>query len=592
MTPSRLLSLVALVCLLGALGCGKTKPTDAGAPAVAPVVVVNPPGPALPDGTPSTHLSDAVYELDPAKHVFPAAPASGRLAGRPFTPDRIELEGNKLTFRQGKDFFPDLSIDVFLDDKAPPAGTLKRKLVVHPTQKWTDGVPSLHVSARKGKDDLPDTQFVNDGYALTLELDKALKGSGRGRVYLCLPGPEKSYLVGTFAYERKRALSAPPGDEEVPFIAGTVTPALKKGQSVSVGYVGLPVEGKVISDGSGGQAFGDDGSGGASRSTTFAPRAASLRIEKFVPRFDFTNLPPGRYLVYARVKDGPAAWAWATVAAGARVAADLALDASKAGMVAVKLPAGEREASLVPADLGSPPPDERFLERLSFSLDLRAEAKDGTATIANVPAGKYQVRAGALRADVEVTAGKTATVELKPAADEFTAEKAKALIPDAAGMPADDVAKFSLGTEFTPEMFAASRGQTLVWWVLMHAPYDLRKNSTSFKFLDYDTQVNPAMIAELMVYPKDKEGKHRKIATVIRFEDITNCTCKVDGNTASGVVSFKTEKQYGKSTVKLYEGNIEYTARKKGDEWRIEEFRLPDYKVTLALGADGKWVKK
>jgi hypothetical protein len=34
------------------------------------------------------------------------------------------------------------------------------------------------------------------------------------------------------------------------------------------------------------------------------------------------------------------------------------------------------------------------------------------------------------------------------------------------------------------------------------------------------------------------------------------------------------------------------TSRKKGGAWRIEEFRLPDPKVTLALGADGKWVKK
>ena len=297
-------------------------------------------------------------------------------------------------------------------DKPIPAGGVKR--VARPEQRWTDGVPSLHVSARQGED-LPKTTFVNDGYALTLELDKAEKGKGMGRVYLCLPGPEKSYLVGTFAYERKRALSEAPGDEEVPFIAGAVSPPLKKGQTVSVGYVGLPADGKVISDGGSGQAFGDDGSGGASRSTTFAPRAASLRIEKFVPRFDYTNLPPGRYLVYARVKDGPAAWAWATVAAGGRVTADLALDASKAGTVVVKLPADEREARLVPTDLGTPSLPEPFLDRVAFSLDLRAEPKDGTATITNVPAGKYQVRAGSLRADVEVTAGKTATVELKPA---------------------------------------------------------------------------------------------------------------------------------------------------------------------------------
>lgn len=170
------------------------------------------------------------------------------------------------------------------------------------------------------------------------------------------------------------------------------------------------------------------------------------------------------------------------------------------------------------------------------------------------------------------------------AADDFTAEKAKALIPDAAGMPAGAVAEFSMAAVATEELLTASRGQTLAWWVLVCAPDDLRKGSTSFKFLDYQIQINPAKIADLMVGPKDKDGKRCKIATVIRGEDITDCTCKVDGDTATGVVSFKTER--------LYEGKIEYTARKKDGKWRIEEFRLPEYKVTLALGADGKWVKK
>ena len=43
---------------------------------------------------------------------------------------------------------------------------------------------------------------------------------------------------------------------------------------------------------------------------------------------------------------------------------------------------------------------------------------------------------------------------------------------------------------------------------------------------------------------------------------------------------------------KVYEGKVEYTARKKDGKWRIEEVRLPDVKVTTTLGADGKWVKK
>jgi hypothetical protein len=407
MARSRLTTIIGLVTLFGALaGCGGSKPTTGGA-APAPA-----PGPQPSDTRPDPKPGQDAYELDPTKHVIPAVAATGRLAGKTFTPDRVELEENKLTFRQGKDFFPDLDIDIFLDNTKKLSEGVK--LVVRPNQKWTENIPSLHVSTRKGKDDLPDTKFVNEGYALTLELGKAEKGKSSGKIYLCLPGSERSYLAGTFVVERKRSLSEPPGAEEVPFIQGSVTPALKKGQSVQVGYVGLPADGKVISDIAGGQVFGNDGDGG-SRSLTHTPRAASVQIEKFIPRFDFTNLPPGRYLVYARIKDGPSAWAWATVPADGRVTADLKLDEKTHGTVEVKLPVGEREARLVPTDLGTPPPDDRFLDQLLFALEFRAEAKDGKATIGNVPAGKYQVRAGSLRADVEVTAGKTAAVELKPA---------------------------------------------------------------------------------------------------------------------------------------------------------------------------------
>jgi hypothetical protein len=151
------------------------------------------------------------------------------------------------------------------------------------------------------------------------------------------------------------------------------------------------------------------------RSMSFQPRMATLRYEKFTPKFDFTNLPPGRYLVHARVKDGPTAWTWVDVPAGGKVTADINLDGVKLGSVEVRLPSDESDVRLVPTQLGTPPPSERFLDQLAFSMDLEADAKDGVAKIANVPAGKYQVRAGRLRAEVEVVAGKTATVELKPA---------------------------------------------------------------------------------------------------------------------------------------------------------------------------------
>jgi hypothetical protein len=174
------------------------------------------------------------------------------------------------------------------------------------------------------------------------------------------------------------------------------------------------------------------------------------------------------------------------------------------------------------------------------------------------------------------------------AADDFTAEKAKALIPDASGVSSAELQKIAAAGS-DPTKYRPSNGDSLTWLVLNYAPGPgAPKNPTSFRFLE-DTAnpanvAGPARLAGAIMGPKDKDGKFRKFGTVIQPEYITDCTCKVDGDTATGTVTFKAEK--------VYEGKADYTARKKDGKWRIEEFRLPDLKITVALGADGKWAKK
>lgn len=402
---NRLFAIAVLGCLIGGLaGCGGSQPTTSPAPQPGPM-----PAPGTPPVQPGPAPAADLYEIDPAKHVIPATPATGRLGGKPFTPDRVELEGNKLTLRAGKDFFADQEIAIDLNKDANVADGLK--LTVRPSQKWTDGIPSLFISIRRGEG-LPETKFVNDDYALTLELGKAEKNKIPGKIYLCLPDSQRSCLAGTFVAQRKRGFSEPPGEDDVPFIQGSVSPAAKKDQLVTVGYVGRTADGKMVSDGAGTKVFEDGG--GAVRSSSFVPRTADLSITKFMPRFDFSHLPPGRYLVYARCQPGTTAWVWVEVPAGGKVTQDLNLDESKTGTVEAKVPAGSQNVRLLPTDLGMPAQDNAFLDQLAFSLGLEGEVKNGTATIAGVPPGKYQVRAGTLRADIEVTTGKTTTVELKP----------------------------------------------------------------------------------------------------------------------------------------------------------------------------------
>jgi len=171
-------------------------------------------------------------------------------------------------------------------------------------------------------------------------------------------------------------------------------------------------------------------------------------------------------------------------------------------------------------------------------------------------------------------------------AADLTPAKARELIPEAAGIAADDLRKLAeaaTATKVTP-----SNGESLTWLILTYAPdpKGLPKEPSFRLFLDPagPAAVDPAALAAAVTGPKDKDGKTKPYGSVIHAEYITDCTCKTDGDTATGTVTFKAEK--------AYEGKVEYVARKKDGKWRIEEFHIPDMKIHTVLGADGKWVKK
>ena len=72
--------------------------------------------------------------------------------------------------------------------------------------------------------------------------------------------------------------------------------------------------------------------------------------------------------------------------------------------------------------------------------------------------------------------------------------------------------------------------------------------------------------------------------TVIHADRITGCTCRVDGDAATGTVTFRAPE--------LYEGEVDYLARKKGEAWQIVEFRLPDCGIRVVRTAKGSWKKE
>ena len=243
------------------VGCGQSTPSTSPEPAPKPGPAVVLPSPA------------AQHEMDPTKHVVPQKPAAGQLGGKTFTPDRITLEGMALTFRQGGDFFADMQITMYIAAYKPAEA---KKVTIKPSDKWHETtIPSVHISKKPRPEDLPKTDMVGDGYALTLDLAPRKDGKTAGSIYLSLPGGD--FFAGTFEAVHERQLSDPPEPEDRPYIAGRITHTGKPKQSLQFRYTGMPsAGGDPISDMAGSQ-LGEDGVSSV-RSTTNAPRIASVRL--------------------------------------------------------------------------------------------------------------------------------------------------------------------------------------------------------------------------------------------------------------------------------------------------------------------------
>jgi len=141
--------------------------------------------------------SNAQWKLDLEAEAFPEAPAAGRLNGQEFKSDRAILLGGLLTLRQGgQGGPPDLGVTIGLH--AVRSADLAGKTIVVTTNQ--SPVPKVTLRSKDAAQKrLP--RPVNSGYALRLEFG-ALAGSKLpGKIYLCLPDDQQSYVAGNFTAE-------------------------------------------------------------------------------------------------------------------------------------------------------------------------------------------------------------------------------------------------------------------------------------------------------------------------------------------------------------------------------------------------------
>ncbi|HOX59333.1 MAG TPA: DUF4190 domain-containing protein [Candidatus Paceibacterota bacterium] len=145
--------------------------------------------------TTDTEPDGSGWTMNLAGAEIPSGPVTGRIQGESFSPNNITLAGSWLKFKQGKDFIADLEMDVVLFENdltklsngtftVPKEGS---GITPHIWMKWKE-------TDRKT---LKQRCFI-DRYVLRLEFGQLSDGKLPGRIYLCLPDLEKSFIAGSF----------------------------------------------------------------------------------------------------------------------------------------------------------------------------------------------------------------------------------------------------------------------------------------------------------------------------------------------------------------------------------------------------------
>jgi DNA-directed RNA polymerase subunit RPC12/RpoP len=218
---SSIAALVALLVLVGAAGAalyvfrdrffrsGRTPPAASthAQPSASPSGL----NPASPVPT------NLLWTLDLTNAAFPEAPVVGRIHGSGFRSERAILRGNVLSLSQGKAWPWDLAVNITFNVRQ--GEELSGKTVEIPPERPR----ALHTVLRwKNEQQQPATEGFHRGYALKVTFGEAANGHIPGKIYLCLPDGDKSFVAGTFNAQIRRppppkgAPHPPPGPKPGP----------------------------------------------------------------------------------------------------------------------------------------------------------------------------------------------------------------------------------------------------------------------------------------------------------------------------------------------------------------------------------------
>ena len=197
--PVALLVVAVVVLIAGAALFafrGKIFKPGGRAAVVTPAQPVRPPEKPAPVAPPA---SDTNWFLTLDEATIPEAMVAGRIHGQNFISERVSFQNGVLTLRSGTK--GPLEFGAQINFGGAQSESLSGQMI----NVSTNADKAAHVQLR-WKSPAGEVQKDNydAGYALRLEFGTLANNHLPGKIYLCLPDAEKSYLFGTFTADARK----------------------------------------------------------------------------------------------------------------------------------------------------------------------------------------------------------------------------------------------------------------------------------------------------------------------------------------------------------------------------------------------------